>query len=698
LTIAVSSLSWVRSQFRTQHSEVAIHQSPGNSLETGGGTSERLVAAVLLVIITMAVYIPVVNQEFSQWDDLKYVSVVWKPGWARAWTIATDYKLEFIKELYFNPIHFLSLMADQALLGSGDGPQAWISKLANVAYHTLNSVLVFIFLLVVGTSRVAAFMGALLFAVHPVQVGTVAWIAERKNLLATCFCLSSIIFFVRYVRTGSTKFLPLICVLFAAGLLSKPSAVMLPAVLIATVFVMNGDNAARTRALLFAGSLLIIAVGYGLNVARTERTLSWILPSWEYRPMLAAAATWFYAGKFVVPVHLSPIYPKWNVVAHIGWFGLLTAGLMGLLAAVACFRKRIDRWVLWGLMFFLVNLAPVSGLIPFGYMSHSFVADHLVYLPMVGLVAVTARLIQILVDKVGISSTRGRLIVLGVYVWIGLLAVASVRQEWLWRNPASMWEAVLELNPTSPAAFNNYGYLCLKRGDLEKAEKLFRKASEFGPGLDKPYLNLGYIYQAKGELDTAKEMFAKAFTLNPEDVHLLVLQSKILQAQGKPAAAVGFLDEYRARFQSSAEFQTGLGLAYSRANNEDKALELFGKAIELNPFLAEPYVHKAAIMLSRDHPDEAVRLAGEALKLANRPDAHNVLGAAYGHKGDHAKALTHFLSAYKLWPDFPNLRDNVANALADLGNYSAAEEFCRKSEEEGKPCASDTLKRVTDRN
>jgi protein O-mannosyl-transferase len=637
------------------------------------------------------------NQEFSHWDDTRYVSVVWKPSWDRAWKIATDYKLQYITELYFNPIHFLSLMADQALVGSGDEPQAWIAKLANVGYHALNSILVFILLLAMGTSRVPAFLGAILFAVHPVQVGTVAWVAERKNLLATFFCLSSLILFVKYLRTGYSRFLPLVLVLFLAGLLSKPSAVTLPVALIATVFTMDAHRSVRTRGLIVACFMLLIAAGWGLNVTRTERTFSWLLPPWPYRPLLASGAIWFYIGKFVLPVNLSPIYPKWNVPANVGWFALLAVCLMVASGTALYFRKRIDRWVLWGLFVFLVSLAPVAGLIPFGYMNHSYVGDHLLYFPMVGLVVVVAKLAQVLLEKIGARTLYGRVLVAAMCAWVGLLGIASVQQEWLWQNPTAMWEATLERNPTSPAAYNNYGFLCMTKGDLGKAEALFKKAIEFGPGLDKPYFNLGLIYQSRGELEPAKKMFAKAAELDLDDREPLIMVSKVLQAQGKPEEAVKFLEVYARRFPSSPELRTGLGLAYIQTGDEDKAVEEFGRAIELNPFVAEPYVHKAALMLSRNNPDEAIRIAGEALKLASRADAHNVLGAAYGYKGDHSRALQQFLAAYKLYPDFPSLRDNIANAFMDLDNYQAAADFCRKSEAARRPCTSDTQRRIADR-
>ena len=146
---------------------------------------------------------PVINQHFSGWDDEKFVAAVWKPGWQRAWRIVTDFKLQYTGEVYYNPLQSLSLMADQLFSTSPDQPSPGVSKLMNVVYHIANSVLVFLLLLMVGTGRRPAFIGALIFALHPVQVGTVVWVVERKNLLATLFYLASVMLFLKYLSDST---------------------------------------------------------------------------------------------------------------------------------------------------------------------------------------------------------------------------------------------------------------------------------------------------------------------------------------------------------------------------------------------------------------------------------------------------------------------------------------------------------------
>ena len=212
--------------------------------------TERTVGILLLILIISAVYLPVINQQFSGWDDVKYITAVWKPGWQRAWRIVTDFDLQYTGEVYYNPLHMLSLMADQLLSNSPDQPSAWIAKLMNVVYHTANSVLVFLLLLMTGTGRRPAFIGALIFAVHPVQVGTVAWVAERKNVLAVLFYVASVMLFLRYLSTERRKYLWWVVLCFAASLLAKPSAVTLPVALatLPVVYGFSGSNGPRLSA------------------------------------------------------------------------------------------------------------------------------------------------------------------------------------------------------------------------------------------------------------------------------------------------------------------------------------------------------------------------------------------------------------------------------------------------------------------
>ncbi len=659
--------------------------------------SERRIAVVLLILIISAVYLPVVNQQFSGWDDVKFMNAVWKPGWQRAWKIVTDFDLQYTGEVYYNPLHMLSLMADQLFSTSADKPSAWISKLMNVVYHTANSVLVFFLLLMAGTGRRPAFIGALVFALHPVQVGTVAWVAERKNLLAAFFYLAAVMLFLKYLSAERLRYLVGVALCFAASLLAKPSAVTLPVALTALAVVVGFDKFRRHAVIGLLATLFLMALGWGAYVLLTERTYGEILPAWQYRPFVSAGAFWFYVSKLLIPMDLAPIYPRWNVAAHISWFSALLAAFLGVIAAVVYYWRQIDKWILWGILFFAINLVLVSGLIPFGYMSHSFVADHFLYLPMVGVALIITRAVEKLFDKLGADTSSGKLLMVALYLWVAVLGVASVRQTWLWRDPLSMWEATLKANPNSFAANNNLGLLLMVRGDYDRSFTLFKKASQLAPGLDVPYFNMGEVSRLSGNNAEAKKMYAKTITINPGHFDAIVALAEILWKEGKQDEAIEFLKKRIPQNPLSGNLHSELGLFYYYQGKEEDSLREFSLAIEMDPFLPMPYIQKGVMLLSKGLTDEAIPLLKTAVSLAARADAYNVLGAAYAQKGEYPKALEEFRAAYKIRPGYPGVVDNIANALIDLHDYEGAARFCAENSRLGMPCAEDTTKRIGQR-
>ena len=334
------------------------------------------VSVFLIIILTAAVDSPVINHSFSNWDDPKHVRIIWKPGWDRAWRIVSDFRLQHTDVRYYSPVHFLSLMADQVLVGARDRPEAWISKLNNVLFHIANTLLLFALLFMAGIGRRAAMVGALVFAIHPLQVGTVAWIVERKNVLAVLFYLSGFLMFVKYLRTERAAYVPITITLFVAGLLSKPSVVTLPVACLAWLLIVPDRKPAGRGPALLVVLLFLVAAGFGAFVVSTEISYPGILPPPPYRPLLAAGSIWFYLGKFVFPHELVVIYPRWDVIRHVWVFLLGFAAFAVVIAAVIRYRRSIDPLTLWGGIFFLINILPISGLVPFGHMGHSYVADH----------------------------------------------------------------------------------------------------------------------------------------------------------------------------------------------------------------------------------------------------------------------------------------------------------------------------------
>ncbi len=653
----------------------------------------HLFACVVLVLATAAVFSPVVNQGFSGWDDIRLVEAVWKPGWERAWALVTDIRLSHKAEFYYNPLSFLSLMADQGIGAHGERPNPVASKVFNLFFHLVNCLLVYYLLVIVTKNPAASFLGSLMFAMHPLQTATVAWIAERKNLLATMFYVSGLIVFIQTLRNTQYWRLIIIVLLFLCSLLSKPSAVVFPIVLAAAAITIDRRLLAKPPIWGCIVVCLVISVAWGLYVMSTEIVLPGMLPSPMYRPLIASGAIWFYLSKLVFPFDLAPIYPKWKIWPNLYLFIALLVASTSLLAATVYFSRRINRWALFGGFFFLLNLSLVTGLFPFGYINHSYVADHFIYLPMVGISIIIAVGTRAFLTRYGENSRYGRIFLAGMALWVTFLGALTFRQTHLWSNPSTVWQTALEKNPTSVAAFNNLGVLKLDKGDLDTAESMFLKAAELAPFLDSPQLNLGNVYLQRKDYKRAETAFKRAVKLETTASSAYVMLGRILRQQGKNQETFKLFEDVLQRNPNFAQVHNELGLSYYNDGKEEEAVKEFRKAIELAPFLPDPYYQYGAILLSRGHVDEAIALLEKSLKFSTRTETLNVLGAAYAHKGRFDAALLAFQRAFTLQPDFPGLRDNIANALMDNNRYTEAEQFCAGAAIQGKPCKEDTVSR-----
>jgi Flp pilus assembly protein TadD len=327
-------------------------------------------------------------------------------------------------------------------------------------------------------------------------------------------------------------------------------------------------------------------------------------------------------------------------------------------------------------------------------MTHSFVADHLLYLPMVGLAVCVARLVDIAYIRIGESTGYPRILTVGLYVWICVLGVSAVRQTSLWRDPASMWEATLAVNKGSFVAYNNYGLVAMARGDYRKALSLFRKAAELAPRQPVPQKNLALVHLKLGDIDRAKELYAHAAKLDPKDESSRAMIGGLLRKEGKLDEAIESLRQSVRKVPDSGLLHEELGVAYQAAGREKEALEEFRRASEMEPLRAAPYMYRAAIRISHNDIDRATELLKRSLSLSESAEARNLLGVAHARASRSRQALEEFLRARKLRPDLPGVTDNIANTLMDLGRPQEARAVCTRAGKSGRPCRAGTLKRL----
>lgn len=443
-------------------------------------TPAFVACAAGLVLLCFATFYPALSAGFISWDDPNYVRdnarLDTSRGLAEIWNPGTP-KLE-----QFYPLVFTSYWIENHIWGRN--PHGYHAT--NVALHALNAVLVLALARALGLPLWAALIAAAVFAAHPVQVASVVWIAERKNTLSTLFYLAAFLVYLRHRRTGSWFAYAGYGLFFVAALLAKTQVLTLPVVVIlADLWQQRAGRLPRAAlaALLFrAAPLLLIGRNDTLIISRIEAHNG---PKFEIttpaqRPFIAAAAGWFYLAKFVVPVPVAPMYPKWNVRpdAPIWWLPLLAWPVAAALAWR--FRRAIDPLLAAGVVQFLVSILPALGLMPFNYQQYSYVADHYLYLPAIGggiaIAAVALRL-----TGSSLATLRGGVVTAAAGALVGAGAAYAHFESRHWDNIESYWKHAIALNSRCFPANYNLGNHYVRNGRTAEAIPLYAAACQIDP-------------------------------------------------------------------------------------------------------------------------------------------------------------------------------------------------------------------------
>jgi predicted negative regulator of RcsB-dependent stress response len=552
-------------------------------------------ALVLAVVLT---YTPVWWAGFV-WDDDLFVTanpcIVGPLGLKEIWTTsAAD----------ICPLTLTTVWVEHALWGLAPLPY----HLVNVLLHAACAVLLWRVLLSLQVPSAGAWLGAALWALHPVQVESVAWITEIKNTQSGLFFLLSIFFFVKYVRaknseggTGGGWRYGLTLLFAALAMASKSSTVILPLVLCLCVWWIEGRWQWRNLVRLAPVFLMSIAANalsvwtQGLQLKADPDPQS--SRTWPERLVTAGDAIWFYLGKLVWPHPLTVIYPRWQIDAG-QWFSYLP-----LLAVVAVFFVlwfKNGSWPRsWFFVFayFLMALFPILGFFNFYFQHISFVADHFQYLAAMGPLALAGagliRLANWIMPGgryVQLVLGAGTLLILGTLSWQRTCAFQSSEIFW----PAE-YKNALAINPDSAEVQYYLGAWLLQQGQIDEAIGHLQKGLKINPDDCEAHVKLGTALFEKGRADEASVQFQMALRLN----------------------------------SGSAEAHFGLGDVLVQKGQMDDALAEFQKAVQLNPNYVEAHNNIGWVLLQKGQVDKAIPQFQEALRLnPNYAEAQNNLAKA----------------------------------------------------------------------
>lgn len=588
----------------------------------------RMVLAVLLAL-TLASFAGVVNNGFLHWDDRTYVT---SNPHIHALTLANLQWMLLEQHLNnWHPLTWLSHALDYAIWGPNPAPH----HLTSVFIHLANVVLVFLLSLRIqrpwaGESTTApapdrflpgALLAAALFALHPQHVESVAWVAERKDVLSGFFYLLALLLYLRAANEPSPrKRLNATLICFLLALMAKPMAISLPVVLLLLdvfplrrlTFPLRSLNQLMPllaeKAVFFFLSLVVVAI-----TLITQDLVSVDRSGIAERFLNADYSLFFYLGKWLLPWPLSPFYPVPESARSLNWVSAIPIVLFLFVSLFCLHQARRGRsyWLV-GWLYYLVTVLPVIGLVKVGEQA---AADRYTYLPLLPLYLGAGVAIAWGIARV--STAWGRRAAWGtVLLLLGALGIATARQIPYWANDETLWRRVIELYPGQAAvAHQNLGNALFERNDLSGAESEYRKGLAIAVRNLELRNNLALTYEKLGRLDEAMAQASEMVRLQPDSAQAHRWAGEIYQREKQLAKAEDHLRQAWRLEPQSAESCYLLGRLYLEAKRVKEAMPLLLDAVNLDPKHVDAQLSLGVLFHLIGNKEGAIRHYQTALSL-----------------------------------------------------------------------------------
>ncbi len=605
-----------------------------------------LLLASSLFLLTLALYARTASFSFLNYDDDVYVTenprvLAGLDGGSLRWAFTSGHAANW------HPLTWLSHMLDVEWFGLDAGKH----HLASACLHALNGALLFLALRSLTRALWPSFFAAALFALHPLRIESVAWVAERKDVLSGLFWMASLWAYASWTRWGGAARYLLLLVLFALGLMAKPMLVTLPCVLLlldawplgrmgtqcgsggspsltpthpGDVPRATGRGRGGYGLLLEKLPLFGLALGSALVTFRVQQAGGALGPldtiDLEARLANGIESTVWYVQKTLWPTGLCAFYPHRGIDAVASpWTVrvLLSAALLALLTTLAVHVRRRSPGTLVGWLWFLGTLVPVIGLVQVGLQAR---ADRYTYLPSVGL---AIALVWGLLALVPSTDARRRVLAPAGLVALGALALASWRQLGTWKDSASVFSRALEVTEQNPVAHVNLGQALHEHGRLEEAAEQFLAALDLRPRLAPARCNLGKVRRAQGRRSEAAEEFQRALELDPESPEAHAELGWLLAEEGHDPEGIVHLRRAVALEPADPTLRNNLAWVLATSRSAASPAEARAIAEELcrrTGFTQPGFLETLAAALARlQRFDEAVRWQMQALASPRIP-------------------------------------------------------------------------------
>jgi len=613
-----------------------------------------ILIALLLSVLVPASYWGVQENNFINYDDPAYVLENRHvkgglSGEGLVWAFTASYVSNW------HPLTWLSLMLDHDLYGmSAKG-----YHLTSVILHLL-SVLVLFFALIRMTGEVwCSGLVAGLFGVHPLHVESVAWVAERKDVLSGLFWMLGLWGYARYAERPGVSRYWLVVLFFVLGLLSKPMVVTFPFVLLLLDYWplrrFGGDSGETFSRLVYEKIPLFILSAVASVITflvqrEGQAVATFVNLPFSDRLGNAAVSYGRYLVKMFLPYDLAVFYPHpgaWPVSEVFLSFALL---LLITLFVLLQFRRR--RYLVVGWFWYLGTLVPVIGLVQVGAQA---MADRYTYLPMIGPFIMLAWGVQQLLPELPARRLIWGAASVGV---LAIMVVLTQIQVGYWRDSSTLFKNALRVTDSNYQAYNHLGRALAEAEKYEEAADHYREAIRISPNYMDAYNNLGIAQMKQGIYDEALSSYAQALRIKPGDGNVHFNRGDLFARKGMWSEAVS---DYRTALKKKPydpSLRNNLGVALTHQGMIPEAIDEYREAIRLDPEHAGSHGNLAMLLAARGEIDEAVDHLRRAIRY--RPDyanAHYQLSLLLKRKGLVREAVDHLREAKRINPEIQQIRE-----------------------------------------
>jgi tetratricopeptide (TPR) repeat protein len=645
-----------------------------------------LCICLLLTVAILSVYWQVMGFDFINFDDPKYVveNNVIRQGFTLdgiRWAFSTNYAGNW------HPLTWISYMLDIEMFGVNPG----LHHLTNLLFHVINSVLLFlVFERMTGAILRSAIVAAL-FALHPLHVESVVWIAERKDVLSTFLWMLTMLGYIWYVKCRSLPRYLVVSLLYILGLMSKPMLVTLPFVLLLLDYwPLNrmtqatpeksssghekdmekyGEQNSRVSVLFLEKIPLIlfsiIACCFTIYAQKSWKAVGSLekLPI-DIRIINGVDSYVVYLVKMFCPINLAIFYPYPHKFLHL--VVMICALLLLLVTLLVLLIAKKLPYLTVGWFWYLGTLVPVIGFVQVGSQS---MADRYTYIPLIGIFLMMVWG----VESLSRCLRNGKVIfrTASVVVIISLMVFTRV-QVGYWKNSETLFKHALQVTTDNYMAHNSLGLVFFNKDDLDGAIREFQEALQIRPNFAS-YNGLGVCFTLKNEMERAVEYYSKGLQFEPSNIDIHMNLGILLTSIGRIDEAIRHFHEILIMYPDDIRAHFNLGKALIQAGNVQGAITQFKEVLHIDPTQVEARNYLEKAMNSMGRTEELIAGLNKLIIVKPKnPALHTQLGDLFRQQGDYDKAVSQYQEAISIQPKFIQAMNGLMRVYSNRQEYTKA--------------------------